>query len=205
MRIYLKVQKMFETCVSSSKNDRNNDREERIICAVKNNDALAFVELLGIYSKTISHIAGSFSLPSGELDDLCQEGRIALYKAAQSYDGNSSKFSTYASVCIRNAMTNWAKKYGKNVFSGGNSEPDENLEQKDYGEDVEDKVIADDLLCTILDGGYAHLSKIERSVLEKKVSGCSVEEISKEIGKSAKSVENALFRARKKIRQCLEK
>ncbi len=205
MRIYLKVQKMFETCVSGGKNDGNNDREECIICAVKNNDAFAFVELLGIYSKTISHIANTFSLPLGELDDLCQEGRIALYKAAQSYDGNSSKFSTYAAVCIRNAMTNWAKKYGKSAFSGAKSESDENLEQKDFGEDVESKVIADNLLHTILESDYAHLSKTERYVLEKKISGCSTEEIAKDTGKSTKSVENTLFRARKKIRQYLEK
>lgn len=201
MRIYLKVQKMFENC----QNDEKNNREERIIFAVKNNDALAFVELLGIYSKTISHIASSFSLPAGELDDLCQEGRIALFRAAQSYDGNSSKFSTYASVCIKNAMTNWAKKYGKNVLSESKSDCDEALDQKDVSASVEDMVIADNLLCTILDGKYAHLSKTERTVLEKKISGCSIEEISKEICKSTKSVENTLFRARKKIKQTLGK
>ena len=42
MRIYLKVQKMFENC----QYDEKNNREERIIFAVKNNDARAFVELL---------------------------------------------------------------------------------------------------------------------------------------------------------------
>lgn len=201
MRIYLKVQKMFESC----QNDEKNNREEGIICAVKNNDALAFVELLGIYSKTISLIASSFSLPSGELDDLCQEGRIALFKAAQSYDGNSSKFSTYASVCIKNAMTNWAKKYGKSTFSEIKNESCDSFEQKDAGVDIEGEVIADNLLCTILEDGYAHLSKSEKYVLEKKISGCSIEEISREIGKSTKSIENTLFRARKKIRQKLGK
>jgi RNA polymerase sporulation-specific sigma factor len=190
---------MFENGRSDEKS-----REMSIINCVKNNDALAFVELLGMYSKTISHIANSFSLPAGELDALCQEGRIALFRATQSYDEKTCMFSTYASVCIRNAMTNWAKKYGKNAFSHSVSDTDENLDCKNPVASVEEKVIADELLCAILKGSYAQLSQSERCVLEKKISGKSIDEISKEIGKSTKSVENTLFRARKKIKQKLE-
>ena len=89
------------------------EKEEQLVKAVKNNDTLSFVELLGIYSRIISILALSFNLPRDEFDDLCQEGRIALYKACIGYEDKGGTFSTYASACIKNAMTDFAMHYGK--------------------------------------------------------------------------------------------
>lgn len=49
-------------------------------------------------------------------DDLMQEGSLGLLKAIRTYDGSKSvEFSTYASICIRNEMRNYAMK---NRFGG---------------------------------------------------------------------------------------
>lgn len=44
------------------------------------------------------------------LDDLYQEGAIALCRAAATYDGKSAQFSTYATTVIRNHLYNCCKK-----------------------------------------------------------------------------------------------
>ena len=88
----------------------NDEKIRELVNAVKNNNTASFLELLGIYSRTIGALAVSFSLPSSEREDLCQEGRMALYRAAMGYDGGSVKFSTYAVTCMTNAMINFSKK-----------------------------------------------------------------------------------------------
>lgn len=64
--------------ISTERNDK--DRIELAAAAAKNSDKLAFVELIGIFSPYISALARSFGLPESEYDDLCQVGRIALYR-----------------------------------------------------------------------------------------------------------------------------
>ncbi len=44
-----------------------------------------------------------------DYEDLYQEGCIALCQAANTYDGDKSKFSTYAYRCITNALLNIVK------------------------------------------------------------------------------------------------
>ena len=51
-------------------------------------------------------------------EDMVGEGMLALVVAADTYKENKGKFSTYAYVCIKNAMTNYANKefkHKKNV------------------------------------------------------------------------------------------
>lgn len=66
---------------------------------------------LSVIGKTIN----LFILPDEEveglgLDDLYQEGAIALCRAAATYDGKSAQFSTYATTVIRNHLYNCCKK-----------------------------------------------------------------------------------------------
>lgn len=49
-----------------------------------------------------------------DFEDLCLIGYIALIKAAKSFDKTKTKFSTYASRCIRNEiLTNYFRKENK--------------------------------------------------------------------------------------------
>lgn len=43
-------------------------------------------------------------------DDMIGEGMLALVKAGNTFQDSKGKFSTYAYVCIKNAMTNYANK-----------------------------------------------------------------------------------------------
>ena len=43
-------------------------------------------------------------------EDMIGEGMLALVSAANTYKENKGKFSTYAYVCIKNAMINYSNK-----------------------------------------------------------------------------------------------
>jgi len=168
-----------------------------LVNAVKNKDTEAFVELLGIFSRTISILASSFSLPKSEHEDLCQEARMALYRAAMSYDGVSAKFSTYAASCMTNAMITFASKYktdgaetvdGLDVEKNADSASDAFITELEYRELLGES------------GSFSAFSDYERQVLNLRLSGYKVREIAKMLSKSTKSVENTLFRARAKIK-----
>lgn len=187
--------------MDKSKQKVSNDTVNKLVLQVKNNDAEAFLELLGLFSHTVSSLAYSFSLPSSEHEDLCQEGRMALYRAAVSYDTDAgAQFSTYAVTCMTNAMITFAKRYkaqsGGIVFG---------ISDSDCGPVSQDGAIPVLELEELLSkDGFAELSAYERKVMSMKLSGYKVSEIAKALEKSSKSVENTLFRARQKLKKHID-
>lgn len=171
-----------------------------IVSAVKSGDTVAFIRLLGIFSHTISALARSFSLPDSEYEDLCQEGRMALYRASMSYDEkHGAKFSTFAVSCMTNAMITLCNKY-----NATNKAIAFELSAEDEGIAVCDgraqRISFGEVGELLSDGADGIFSKYERRVMSLKISGYKVSEIAKIVGKSPKSVENTLFRARKKLK-----
>ena len=179
-------------------NSKTNVEINNLVLAVKNNDTASFIELLGHFSRTITMLSRSFSLPSSEYEDLCQEGRMALYRAALSYDGESAQFSTYAITCMTNAMITFAKKYAsQNRGKAYDVSPEEcEVEQGAVSSLELDELLSKD--------GFAGLSEYERRVMSMKLSGYKVGEIARKLGKMPKSVENTLFRARQKLRKHID-
>ena len=176
---------------------------ERIICLVKrvkDNDTASFLELLGLYSHTISSLAYSFSLPASEHEDLCQEGRMALYRAAMSYDEKSASFSTFAITCMTNAMISLSKKY-----KAQNLGKDFGVSAEDCEGEASELIPYIELEEMLSKDGFAGLSAYERRVLSMKLSGYKTGEIAKKLEREPKSVENTLFRARQKLKKHIDR
>ena len=178
----------------------------QLVDAVKNNHTASFVELLGIFSKAISALASSYHLPYSEFDDLCQEGRIALYRAAVSYDSaKGASFFTYAQTCMTNAMVSFVNKY--NASAGTMAVTDDEggiVEVSSTRSMPEDEVLSNHLRKLLSTKGFAGLSETERKTVFLKACGYKTGEISKKTGKSSKSVDNTLFRARKKLKRFMD-
>jgi len=181
-------------------NSKANKEINSLVLAVKNNDTASFIKLLGHFSRTISVLSNSFSLPSSEHEDLCQEGRMALYRAALSYDGKSAQFSTYAITCMTNAMITFAKKYAAQNMGKAYDVTPEEYESK-AGQSVISAIELDELLAK---DGFAGLSEYERRVMSLKLTGYKVGEIAKKLEKMPKSIENTLFRARQKLKKHID-
>lgn len=62
----------------------------------------------------VYHQLAKTSLTINNRDDLISEGMLGLCKAANSFDENKgTKFSTYAALCIKNAMLMYIRKLKK--------------------------------------------------------------------------------------------
>lgn len=55
------------------------------------------------------HRTGFWTTFPNERDDLVQEGRLAIYKCALTFDGRN-KFTTYVHNAVRNAIYNYVKR-----------------------------------------------------------------------------------------------
>ncbi len=171
---------------------------EELVRLCKEDKASALTELILRFNNTIRMRAESFS--GAAPDDLAQEGFMALLSAVRTYDPDrNASFMTYAQQCIRNRMITCYKR-SKDDFD----ELPEELELPDDPAEIpENKVLersaAEELYRRVSD----ELSELELSVLQLYLSKVSYSEISQKLGISQKSVDNAVQRIRRKLRNVL--
>ena len=137
-----------------------------------------------------------------EYDDLFQEGLIGLLKAVRSYDGKSSSFATFASHCIRNSIISGVRKFNsqtKNTtIDNSDSIPEDTVPS---AEDITvDAIRAKLLYKTVSDA----LSDYERMIFEMYLSDLSYESIAFVTGRDIKSVQNAVYRIRTKLKSIVK-
>ena len=127
-----------------------------------------------------------------------------LHRAAISYDLGQTEvtFGLYAKICVDNGLCSFVRAF--NRANRGITVPLE--DESTYTVDV-------DYLQSVIDGEQAaelvrtvkkHLSDYESKIWWRYVSGKSVSSIALEIGApSSKSVSNAIYRIRKKLRSVI--
>ncbi len=191
--------------INNLKSDKS--KIETLAIAAKNGDKFAFVELIGIFHPFISSLAHKFNLPESEFDDLCQEGRIALYRAVCSYNHNRLAFITYARTCVKNAMISHTREYASDNKLSVNSVSLDDTDSESTviasDDSPEEVLIAKEFINDLQVAMKSCLSESESTVLGYKMLGIGAAEISVIMGKDTKSIENTLFRARKKIKNYL--
>ncbi len=158
----------------------------------------AYKTLSDKYAPLINGMAARYGKKTGGAshDDLVQEAHIAFLGAIRSYDTDNGKvtFGLYAKICIRNKLVSLLRKSSKKWFDGefgSVSIPAASGEKDRAGR--------------LADIGEASLSKYERAALGSYLEGKSYKEIAKTLGKSEKSVDNALLRVRNKLRSAAKK
>ena len=137
--------------------------------------------------------------PGLDYDDAVQEGLIALFHALQTYDETrGASFSTYAGVCIQNAVCSAARAAQRNKHAPlNNSVPLEDLHAAPGPEEL---VLESERYEDAVQSIATRLSALERQVLALFLDGCSYNAISRQLGVSEKTVDNALQRVRGKLR-----
>lgn len=199
-------------CTADSELSKDKEVVE-LIKKVKMGDNFAFEELACKYSAIVDTSAASVlrsieknSLPVNRetAEDLRQDARLALYRAALTYDpegdGKSVTFGLYAKICVRNALVSVMRRMGaakRRADRLVNKAPSyaEGTEA-DNASAVLDRLRVEELLR----GGLGKLSAYERRVLLCYAEGKTPSDIADELGKSAKSVSNALYRIRVKLK-----
>lgn len=169
---------------------------------VASEDEAAYSEIISRELSTVRRLARTYSFNGSDYDDLASEGLIGLMNAVKSYNperGESSgaSFSTYAYACINNRIISALKKSNiiqsceENIDDAGLSEPSS----------PESIVLTREEMDELLQNVNSDLSKTEKSVFELYILGYSYPAIAKDLGISVKSVDNALFRTRRKLRR----
>lgn len=154
------------------------------------------------HKETVEIIASKYKNAPLEHDDLIQEGMIGLYAAIKSYSNNKgTKFVTYASRCISNAIKSALNKFSrmKDIPQANVISLDDDSMEVQFGLSAEDEYLAQESVNIISDSIYEELSHFESDVLHLHLIGLSYNEIGDKLGKSAKAVDNAIQRIRKKL------
>ncbi|MFU0831360.1 MAG: RNA polymerase sigma factor SigS [Oscillospiraceae bacterium] len=179
----------------------------QLAALVQKGDSDAFAELTARYMSLIRYKAAPFHSAQLETDDLCQEGLVGLFHAARAYNSeNGATFKTYAGTCIANRMImayraalSRKNEPLSNFVSLSDSENSHLALQAD-GWDPETMLTDSEDVDQIWKKIRSMLSERELRVLRLYLSGYSYSEIAKKLSITPKAADNALQRARMKLR-----
>ena len=188
-------------------------KDEELISRFKNGESEILDYLMEKYKNMVRKKARTMFLIGGENDDLIQEGMIGLFKAVRDYQPDrDAAFQTFASICvdrqIYNAIqsSNRQKHQQLNSYISLSEQDGENEEHlgDNWGENPESIIIDQENVQDLEQEITATLSPMENQVLEYYLAGNGYGEIAQIMGKTPKSIDNALQRIRIKIREQLE-
>lgn len=187
-------------------NRENNLMLQSLIRLAQGQDENAFEELLSRYTPLIESMTLQFSTQSAGQDreDLRQEAILGFYKALTRFDTeqNEVQFGLYAKECIRNRLISYLRTEKKRVPVLP-LEAEESAEIADAEQDPAIRVVEQEDYLALYDRICNTLSPYENRVWWMYLSGRTASEIGKQLGKDARSVQNAVYRIRRKLRSVL--
>jgi RNA polymerase sporulation-specific sigma factor len=175
-------------------------------------DSNAEEALVSEYARLVRACARPYFRAGGDSEDLIQEGMLGLLSAIRTFDPiKGVKFSTYAEFCVRRRIYSAIRSAAGYKHTPLNSyislespQLDENSARSAcFLRDPEDFVIARESAIEVEKLLNGALSRFESSVLELFLDGMSYKDMAARMGKSSKSVDNAVQRIRKKLAQIL--
>ena len=185
--------------------------DEKLIKLASEGDKNAGEELICRYKNLVRNRARKYFLAGGDTEDLIQEGMIGLYKAMGDFDSQkNAAFFTFAYNCISKKILTAVKAAARLKHMPLNVAV--NLAELTKGERLISKVISPEEIVIEkedideLNGWLRQiLSDFERKVLNLYIDGLSYADMSAELEKPAKTIDNALSRAKNKIKSSLLK
>ena len=199
------------------KKDYKEYSDELLVRMARDGDEKAEDFLLKKYKDFVRSKARAYFLVGGDSDDLIQEGMIGLYNAIGHYDESiASSFMTYAAICINNKLISAVSADGRqknaplngyvSIYSSITDETGEEASLSDVLPDTENInpeaiILNEEQEKLTINRLFGKLSALEKEILSYYMEGMSYSEIAKLIGKTEKSVDNAIQRIRLKMRK----
>ena len=191
--------------------DENNRNAVRgLIKDAQGGASAAIEELKRQYTPLIESSSARFcreGTSSQDRADIREEALINFLNAVFSFDLSYEgvEFGLYAKICIENGLVSFLRSLDRRrripeVSLDSISESSEKKVHKDMLAIMADREQALMLARKISD----KLSEYENRIWWMYVSGLSVREIARDLGVDSKSVSNAVFRIRKKLRDMVE-
>lgn len=157
-------------------------------------------ELISRYMNIVFSSAKRLS-SAADYEELVSDGMEGLLNAIQSYDADKGEFAAFAAVCVKNSMRNTVKRTARrnSEIYQGSAEDFEDI--PDPSPTPEEVVIQREDSRSVLENLRGKLTEMELHCIEGVALGFSYEEIAKHLKTDRKSVDNALCRARAKLRR----
>ncbi|WP_087941711.1 RNA polymerase sporulation sigma factor SigH [Bacillus kwashiorkori] len=193
--------------------------DEQIVELVHKGESGALDYLIHKYRQFVRAKARSYFLIGADREDIVQEGMIGLFKAVRDFkDDKLTSFKAFAELCITRQIITAIKTATRQKHIPLNSyvsldkpvydeESDRTLMDMISGPkllDPEELIINQEEFDNIEVKMYELLSDLERKVLTLYLDGQSYQEISEELNRHVKSIDNALQRVKRKLERYLE-
>ncbi|MGE8207228.1 RNA polymerase sporulation sigma factor SigH [Heyndrickxia sp. NPDC080065] len=193
--------------------------DEQLIELVHKGESEALDYLIQKYRNFVRAKARSYFLIGADKEDIVQEGMIGLYKAIRDYkEDKLTSFKAFAELCITRQIITAIKTATRQKHIPLNSyvsldkpiydeESDRTLMDVISGAKImnpEELIINREKYGNIEGKISELLSDLERKVLALYLDGQSYQEISEELNRHVKSIDNALQRVKRKLERYLE-
>ena len=170
----------------------------------------AYEELLRRYRPLIDSLVSGFVTPDmsrQDAEDLFEEAKHVFLSALTSYDlsRDAVEFGLYAKICLKNGLISELRRQKRRKKLGVVSLSEDDLAQRDVpvSDDPASELIEEEDFHRLYRRIRSCLSEFENSVWWMYVSGVGAAEIAKRLGKDEKSVHNAVYRIRAKLKALL--
>lgn len=163
-------------------------------------DSGKLAELISRYMKMVFAGAKKYS-GAADYEELVSDGMEGLLSAVRNYSEEKGEFAAFASVCVENRLRNTARKSRRraSLLADTGSERLEDI--ADPAPTPEEIVIARENSEEVWRGIKTELTELELKCLQGAAFGLSYDEIAQKLNIDKKSVDNALSRARVKLRR----
>ena len=191
-----------------------NNINDTLLSNVQSGDSKNTEALISEYRSVVEAIASKYTNSPLEYEDIIQEGMIGLYKAVRDYDDTKeAAFKTFASMCINRqlinavAVSNRKKNIPLNTYVSFDmpAYPDEDNETrlvdilKPESEQNPEKLFIDrEYSDSFKKKLFDRLSSFEKQVLQLYMEDNDYRQIAMLLGKTPKSIDNAIQRIRAK-------
>lgn len=188
--------------------------DDQLLAIAVSGNQMAINALISRYKYIVIAIARSYFFNNSDMEDLIQEGMIAIFNAITNYKPMVA-FKTYVYTCVKNRMLTLVKQYNaqKNKplnnyislsgFTDGDSDKNQIMIDQDCG--PEESFLNSEAESELKEIIVKSLSRFEYLILVYYLKGYSYRELSDIFNKNEKAVDNALQRIRKKLLLVLDK
>lgn len=157
--------------------------------------------LIARYVPLVKSRAASMKTRYIDADDLVSEGFLGLLNAIRSYNETKGSFAAFAKVCVVNKMKNAV------ISSVGAAKGTTELDDQFSFDEIEDTKLGTEELVILREQNDEIIKRIdsllsahEKEAFNLYLDSYSYAQISKKLGVSVKSVDNAIARAKHKLR-----
>lgn len=190
---------------------RTDDEVIRLVQSGSDSDMEIIIDR---YKPLVLARARSYFLVGGDRDDLVQEGMIGLFKAVRDYNiERGIPFQIFAEMCVVRQLQTAVKAANRQKHKPLNSyvslsrrafDEDSDkmlieLHEDEVGANPEKLVLKQEEDLSMSLAVETLLSEFEQRVLQLYLAGIAYSDMGKQLDKSAKAIDNALQRIRKKI------